>query len=229
MTDRPDSTRRDLLTLGALGAGAALGSALMTPSVAQAQVNGGLKVGLVDIGVVFKQYVRKDDLEKEINARKQDYEKQAAEQQKTLEGLRMSLQNYKEGSDMWRQKRKDMNLQVSQMKVIRDGWEEDLKIQIENLTLMILNEIEDRVRKFGTDNKFDLIVKIDTQGWGDERFQERIFRAQVSSVLYHRKELDVTPDVLRLLNDKTWLEEKQKGAFIKPNQNVQPPTPQPPK
>ncbi len=224
MTDKPDTTRRDLLSLGALGAGAALGSALLAPAAARAADGAGLKVGLVDIGVVFKSYKRKDDLEKEINNQKLNFEKQAQEQQKVLEGLRNNLNLLKDGSDLWRQKRKELNLQVSQMKVIRDGWEEELKIQIENLTLMILNEIEDRVRKFGEDNKFDLIVKIDSQGWGDERFQERIFRAQVSSVLYFRKELDVTERVLLLLNDRTWIEEQQKKALNgKPLQNGQPP------
>lgn len=222
MTDKADSTRRDLLSLGALGAGAALGSALLAPATARAADNAGLKVGLVDIGVVFKKYVRKDDLEKEINNQKTNYEKQAQQQAQVLDGLRQGLSLLKEGSDLWRQKKKELNLQVSQMKVIRDGWEEELKIQIENLTLMILNEIEDRVKKFGGDNKFDLIVKIDSQGWGDERFQERIFRAQVSSVLYFDQKLDVTDSVLKLLNDKAWIDEQQKKAFQKPVQNVAP-------
>jgi Skp family chaperone for outer membrane proteins len=208
MTDKVDTTRRDLLSLGALGAGAALGSALLAPTVARAAENNpGLKIGLVDIGVVFKKYKRKDDLEKEINARKDNYEKQGAEQQKILEGLRNSLNLIKEGTDLWRQKKKELNLQVSQMKVIRDGWEEELKIQIENLTLSILNEIENRVSKFGVDNKYDLIIKIDSQGWGDERFQERIFRAQVSSVLFYKKDLDVTEQVLVLLNDPAWVKQ----------------------
>lgn len=210
MTDKVDTTRRDLLSLGALGAGAALGSALLAPTVARAADNNpGIKVGLVDIGVVFKRYKRKEDLEKEINARKEGYEKQGQEQRKVLEGLQNSLNLIKEGTDLYRQKRKELNLQMSQMKVIRDGWEEDLKFQIENLTLMILNEIENRVTKFGTDNKFDLIIKIDSQGWGDERFQERIFRAQVSSVLYFDKKLDVTDQVVALLNDSGWIGDRQ--------------------
>ena len=213
MTDHVDSTRRDLLSLGALGAGAALGAAILGPATARADNGVGMKVGLVDIGLVFKNYERKATLETEINDRKLSYEKQAEDQRKVLEGLSAALRNLKEGSDTWRQKKKEINLQASQMKVTRDGWEEDLKIQIENLTLMILDEIEDRVKKFGTDNKYDLIIKIDSQGWGDERFQERIFRAQVSSVLYYDKNLDVTPRVLALLNDKEWLEKQKSKLF----------------
>jgi len=211
-----DSTRRDMLSLGALTAGAALGASLLSPSTARADNAVGLRVGLVDIGKVFKEYKRKGDLEKEINARKENYEKQAMKQQDELEGMRKSMQLLQEGSDAWRQKRREINLLVSQMKVIRDGWEEDLKIQVENLTLMILNEIENRVNKFGVDNKYDLIVKIDSQGWGEERFQERIFRAQVSSVLYYSAGLDVTPGVLTLLNDPDWIKERQKTPMNQP-------------
>jgi Skp family chaperone for outer membrane proteins len=209
MTDSQDSTRRDMLSLGALTAGAAFGASLLAPKVAQAQGNIGLRLGLVDIGVVFKAYKRKDDLEKEINSKKEGYEKQAQAQEAILEGIRKNMSILDPKSDMYRQKNKELKLQVSQMKVIRDGWEEELKIQVENLTLMILNEIEDRVRKYGIDNKFDLIVKIDSQGWGDERFQERIFRAQVSSVLYFTPSLDVTQEVLKLLNDPAWIQSRQ--------------------
>src|SRR5437764_10898359 len=96
--DNVDSTRRDLLSLGALGAaGAALGAAILAPATARADNGVGLKIGLVDIGVVFKRYIRKDDLEKEINARKDNYEKQGQEQAKALEGLRNNVNMSKEG------------------------------------------------------------------------------------------------------------------------------------
>jgi Skp family chaperone for outer membrane proteins len=215
MADSVDSTRRDVLSLGALTAGAAFGAALLKPAVARADGNLGLRVGLVDIGVVFKAYKRKDDLEKEINSKKEGYENQAKAQEGILDGIRQSMRLMDPKSDLFRQKAKELKLAGTQDKVIRDGWEEELKIQVENLTLMILNEIEDRVRKFGTDNKYDLIIKIDSQGWGDERFQERIFRAQVSSVLFFTPSLDVTQDVLKLLNDPDWIkhcQEKPQGA-----------------
>jgi len=227
--DNVDSTRRDLLSLGAIGAGAALGAAILAPAAARADNATGLKIGLIDIGVIFKKYHRKDDLEKEINARKDGYEKQQLDQQKTLDGLMTAMSTIKEGSDLWRQKRKEYNLQMSQMKVIREGWKEELQIQIENLTLMILNEIENRVQKYGQDNKYDLIVKIDSQGWGDERFQERIFRAQVSAILYFRPELNVTDAVLAMLNDPAWIKICQDNALKNNNQPAPPNGAQPPK
>jgi Skp family chaperone for outer membrane proteins len=217
-----DTTRRDMLSLGALGAGAAFGATLLAPAVARADA--GLRIGLVDIGLIFKSYKRKDDLEKEINALRESYEKQAQKQQDELESLRRAMGTIKEGSDLWRQKKKEINLQMSQMKVIRDGWDEELKFKVENLTLMILNEIEDRVKTYGEQNKYDLILKIDSQGWGDERFQERIFRAQVSSILYHKPDLDVTNQVLALLNDPNWIKQQQEKAQGS-QQSAPPPAP----
>ena len=230
MTDqKPETSRREVLSLGALGAGAAFGATLLAPVVARADNAIGLKIGLVDIGVVFKKYVRKETLEKEINAKKDELEKKSELEAQKLEGIRNNMKTLQPGSDLYRQRAKELKLGRSQLQVMQDNWQEDLKFQIENLTLMILDEIENRVKQFGSDNKYDLIVKIDKGEWAervDERFQERIFRAQVSSLLYYDKKLDVTDPVLLMLNDATWLKSRENA---KPGQplNPQQPTPAP--
>jgi hypothetical protein len=131
-------------------------------------------------------------------------------QSQIIESLRKQLDLLKEGSETWRAKRKELKLEAKKFEVMRDGMEEELKLEVENLTLQILDEIEEKVREFGKAGGYDMIVKIDTKGWGDERFQERIFRAQVSSVLYHDARLDVTNSILAALNDKDWVEKCQK-------------------
>ena len=60
-----------------------------------------------------------------------------------------------------------------------------------------------------------MIIKVDSKGWGDERFQERIFRAQVSSVLWYDPRLDVTNTILAALNDPTWIKHCQDKAMGK--------------
>ena len=225
--DKPDTSRREMLSLGALGAGAAFGATLLAPTVARAADNG-LRIGLIDIGVVFKNYSRKADLEKQINAKKDELENKSKAEADKLEGIRRSMQTLQPGTDLFRQKAKELKLGRSQLQVMQDNWQEDLKFQIENLTLMILDEIEDRVRKFGADNKYDLVVKIDKGEWAervDERFQERIFRAQVSSLLYYDKKLDVTPFVVAMLNDPAWLRDR---ANAKPGDPISPPVQTPP-
>lgn len=209
--DVPDQrSRRDVLNYSALVAGAgAAGLLALRPAMADAQTNGSapvpLKVGLIDIGVIFKGYLRKDDLEKQINSKKEALEAQLKAQGAQIEALRKQIDLMKEGSQIWRDTRKNIKLEAKKFEVMRESVDEELKLEVENLTLQILDEIEDRVREFGKKNSYDLIIKFDTKGWGDERFQERIFRAQVSSVLYHDPKLDVTNTVLAMLNDKDWI------------------------
>ncbi len=95
----------------------------------------------------------------------------------------------------------------------------ELKAEVEELTLSILHDVDDAVASYGKKNGYAFILKKDSPGWTDERFQERIFRAQVSSILYHKPDLDVTNQVLALLNDKNWIEQQQK----KPQGAQQPP------
>jgi hypothetical protein len=228
---RDDHSRRDFLTLGGVAAGAAFGATLVGTQQAALAQTAGLKVALVDIGVVFKNYQRKNALEKQINAKKDKLEAQGKQQAQIIENLRKALDLLKEGSELWRQKRKDLKLEAKKFEVMRDGMDEELKLEVENLTLQILDEIEERVREFGKSQAYDLIVKIDTKGWGDEKFQERIFRAQVSSVLYYDAKLDVTNTIVAMLNDPGWIkkcEEKAFGGNGGAPQNPAPPTNPPP-
>jgi Skp family chaperone for outer membrane proteins len=222
-------SRREIL--GALGAGAAMGATLLAATPAQGQNAAPLRVALVDIGVLFKQYKRKDDLENQVNAKKTQLEGAAKQQQSICEGLRKALDLATEGSAYWRDKRKELKLAVKNYEVLRDSAEEELKLEVENLTLMILDEIEEKVREYGKGtpggpSTYDMIIKVDSKGWGDERFQERIFRAQVSSVLWYDPRLDVTNTILAALNDPAHLE-KMKQRALNRGQPQGPQGPQP--
>ncbi|MBI3725834.1 hypothetical protein HY251_18050 [bacterium] len=60
---------------------------------------------------------------------------------------------------------------------------------------------------------------------GDERFRERIFRANVSSILFHDPKLDVTETILAKLNDAKWLKKCEEAKAAAP---PAPPPPAPP-
>jgi Skp family chaperone for outer membrane proteins len=159
-----------------------------------------LLVGVVDIGVVFKGFKKKDDLEKQVNATKSKYEAEALEQQAELEGLRTKIQRADDEDKPGLES--ELRAKVTAFKAQRDGWELELKREIERLTLAILEDIDNAVRVFAKENSFDLILKTDSKGWGDERYQERIFRAQVTTVIYRSDSLDVTKEILERLNAK---------------------------
>ena len=93
---------------------------------------------------------------------------------------------------------------------------------MEQQTLQILTELETTIASFGKRYGYDLILKIDsgagpTEGGSElvEHFQERIFRAQISDVLYFRDALDITKSVLQYLNSKDNLARMERLATEK--------------
>jgi Skp family chaperone for outer membrane proteins len=117
-----------------------------------------MKVGVVDIGLLFRDYKRKDVLEGRVNAERE---------------------------------------------------QNALKKRVEEFTLQILTELETTIRTYGERHRFDLILKSDREEQTPEgqqselvqQFQERIFRAQISDVLFFAPTVDITDNVKRLLND----------------------------
>jgi Skp family chaperone for outer membrane proteins len=160
-----------------------------------------LLVGTVDIGVVFQKYKRKDDLEKEINTLREGFEKEAAKQNADLEAMQKKLPQDRKSPE-FRQQSLEIQQAMAKIRFERDQWDSKLKAEIERITGLVLDEIENEIKEFGKKNGFDLIFKTDNVGWGDERFQERVFRSQVESLVYHKDSLDVTTAIVDELNAK---------------------------
>jgi Skp family chaperone for outer membrane proteins len=159
-----------------------------------------LLVGVLDLGEAFKNYKRKADLEAEINADKDRLEQRAKESTAAIERLRKDLDLLKEGSELWTVKRGELSIAVKAAESLREELNNQLATRATALTVQLLDEVNEAVRDFAKANGYDVIIKKDAKGWGDERFQERVFRAQVETVLYADARMDVTQGVLELLN-----------------------------
>src|SRR5277367_4625741 len=107
-----DAMLRRLFPLFALAlAGLLLASASFAQQAPKPEARP-LLVGVMDIGIVFKGYKRKDDLEKMINAKKNGLEAQWQAEGAVLQTLRRELDLLKEGSEAWREKRYQLQLET---------------------------------------------------------------------------------------------------------------------
>jgi Skp family chaperone for outer membrane proteins len=167
-----------------------------------------LLVGVIDIGLVFKNYSRKDEIEREINATKAGYERQAQQQEKEIDEKKRNAPS-DPNSQEYRDWIEDLKETGAVIKARRDRWEATLKAQVERVTVQMLEDIDAATNDYAKANGFDLLLRADSVGWGDERFQERIFREQVRSVVYRERSLDVTAAITKLLNDR-WEKDKTK-------------------
>jgi Skp family chaperone for outer membrane proteins len=183
-----------------------------------------LKIGVVDIGVLFKGYKRKDSLESLINERREAMKTELKAEHERVKDLRLRLDKggMREGSEPYARAAQDIRLAQFALELKQDRLQANLKKQVEQHTLMILNELTKTIETYGKKYGYDLILKIDKAGAGPEKvgkgdlvahFQERIFRAQISDVLYfNERTLNVTKNVERVLNSPANLRLMEKQA-----------------
>ena len=201
-----------------------------------------MKVGVVDIGVLFRDYKRKDTLEQAVNTHREQIK---TELEADAEQIRRKRQNLDKGmfpvnSELWLQQRDEIKQAQFNLELKTERMQNVLKKKVEELTLQILTELETTIRAYGERHGFDLILKSDKQeeqtdapqGELTQQFQERIFRAQISDVLFFNNQIEITDSVKQLLNDpkniarmdQLMKEREQRRQAAPPPQAPTPPT-----
>jgi Skp family chaperone for outer membrane proteins len=185
-----------------------------------------LKLGVVDIGVLFKGYKRKDTLESLINERRESMKTDLKAEHERVKDLRLRLDKggMREGSEPYARAAQDIRLAQFALELKQDRLQANLKKQVEQHTLMILTELTKTIETYGKKYGYDLILKIDKasargeKGKGElvAQFQEAIFRAQISDVLYFNdRALNITANVEKLLNSAGNLKRMEKESKAK--------------
>ena len=105
-----------------------------------------LLVGVADLGVIFYKYSRKDDLEKEINAKinpKRDkFDGEAREQTAELDALKAKIRAAAAAEKP--NLEAELRWKVADFKAVRDGWEAQLKADVERVLIPVLDEVGPR-------------------------------------------------------------------------------------
>lgn len=169
-----------------------------------------LKVGLVDLGVVFNKYKKKIALENAINNLKDQYNKKIKAQNKLLRQLDRELEDLKGSKASALEDR--IKLEMERRRIMKGRMERDLRKKLVEMTLKLLDDINKEIKAYGKRYGYTFILKVDNQGFGREEFREKIFRAQVQSVLYYDAAIDITQPILKVLNKNVKVTEPAKGS-----------------
>jgi Skp family chaperone for outer membrane proteins len=167
-----------------------------------------LLVGVVDLGVIFTRYARTAEVAREITAERERMESKAVERQRQIDALRKEVDAAPEGTVAWRDKTAELKLAQKALDAMRAEADAIAKQRFEALTLQVIDEIDAGVQEFAKANGYDLILKTTTKGWGETRLPERIYRAQVSTLVAYDPKLDVTAPLLEKLNDAESLKKR---------------------
>ena len=179
------------------------------------------RVGVVDIGRLFLEYTRKDRLEESINRERESMREEVERETEGLRRERQGLEDYEPNSVAWLERRDQIQTAAFSLERKSERLQTVLKKRVEEFTLQILDELEYTIQHYGNRYQYTLILKVDgTQEEGAEtdevslaaQFQERLFRAQISDVLYFHDAINITDGVLELLNSEAWLEEMERRA-----------------
>jgi Skp family chaperone for outer membrane proteins len=169
-----------------------------------------MKVGVVDIGLLFRDYKRKDVLEGRVNAERERVKNALEADADNVRRMRVQLDKaFVPNSEPWLLLRDEIKQAQFVLELKTEREQNALKKRVEEFTLQILTELETTIRTYGERHRFDLILKSDREEQTPEgqqselvqQFQERIFRAQISDVLFFAPTVDITDNVKRLLND----------------------------
>lgn len=205
------------------------GGVAQQPSKKKKNTRRTLLVAVVDVGKLFKEYKRKDEFENGINEQRKRLKAELEAEANKLKKLRTDFEkiNFRKGSEPWLREREKLKLANYVLELKGERLQNALKNEVEHNTLQILQEIEGTIGNYGSRYGYDVILKIDKSAragaggkGGDlvEHFQERIFRAQISDVLYFEEGLDITEPVLSYLNQKSNLAYwARKAKAKKPN------------
>jgi Skp family chaperone for outer membrane proteins len=167
-----------------------------------------LLVGIVDLGVVLARYHRTADIGREVEREKGVMESRARQQKRNIDALSKEIEGMPEGTELYREKVAELKLEQKALEAMNAEVGAIAKQRFDVLTLTVIDEIEEGVREFARRNRYDMILKTTTKGWGESGLPERIYRAQVSTVVAYDTKLDVTEAIVEQLNDPESLKKR---------------------
>ena len=154
-----------------------------------------MKVGVVDLGLVFKQYKKSADLEERINLDRERLRGDLDQQKKAISELIKVMELLDPDSDTYRVKEDEKDAAVAKFDRTKKRLEETLKKTWERYNLELLDDIEKIVKAHGEEQHFTFILKVD----GKQTEEQRML-VGLKAVLYSSRELDITPTIVEMLN-----------------------------
>ena len=197
-----------------------LAAAMAVTLAASASAHAALKVGVVDIVVVTNGYDRTKDANTDIQVEQANFKVAADPKVKALEDIRLKRDGFNKGTKEWQQ----LDDQVLTTRAELNTWMQIERIKIERrhqeVLLDMYRQMTTAVERIAKQNKIDLIFtkafleppQIDVdKAVGLQDLQKRIVGQRV---LFPTAVVDITQDVLKILNDE--YKAKKKASTGKP-------------
>jgi len=195
-----------------------LAAAMAVALVTSAAADAALKVGVVDLVAVTNGYDRTKDANADIQVEQANFKAAAEPKVKALEDLRLKRDGFNKGTKEWQQ----LDDQLLRARAELNTWMQIERIKIERrhqeVLLDMYRQMTDAVGRMVKKNSIDLVFtkafleppQIDVdKAVGLQDLQKRIVGQRV---LYPTDVMDITQDVLKILNDAYKAKKKAAAA-----------------
>lgn len=159
----------------------------------------GLKIGVVNLPEVFNNHPEFVKYEKKFEEDQKAYEAQMLQRQKELRDLEDQISKVQPDTSKYRDLAREYSLKEAEFKFDKNAKYSLIMQQAEQITKVMFRDIYEVIEKYGKANGFSVILKTDSFEMPKDFRQ---MQAQISqrSVLYHTDTVDLTGEIIAILN-----------------------------
>jgi Skp family chaperone for outer membrane proteins len=158
------------------------------------------KIGIVDISSVFEKYQKRIDLDQELKEQEKGFQDEINKKRKEIIDLDEEIQLLDLGSES---RSSNENL-LERKNVELEGYakfaERQLLKKYKDFFENIYQEVVHKVEEIGKQEDFDLIIKKEESDVKSGKISDLQFKIGIRTVLYHSDSVDITLDVIDILN-----------------------------
>jgi Skp family chaperone for outer membrane proteins len=170
------------------------------------------KLGVINLKACFDKdrYERIKDVDAELQRTYQEYSNQVLETQKKIDALKLQLEGLKPEMSIYWDKLGQLKLAETELDFRKKFGRQQYLNKYNDLQIQVYNEIRRVVNIYGKEQGFDLILRVEEPTLEDDDSVQGV-SARIASrvVFYHADGVDITTEVLKLLNQEHL---KQKAA-----------------
>lgn len=161
---------------------------------------GSLKIAVIDLARAFNDYNKKKDQDVTLEKLRSQIQKQINERETSLQKLEQELEVL--NGDEKLKKKAEFDDKKAEFTAFYRVNQKDLQDKQSELWKTIYSEIIDEVKRLSARDGYDVIFKVDENEVKGSNLEQILLRVDMMKILYHSPKVDLTDEILNLLNEK---------------------------
>lgn len=157
------------------------------------------KIGLIDMGEVFKEYTKFKTLREDLTGEIQQSEAKAKQIADEVQVIQEELKNLQPESADFRAREKKITELTSEFEAFRKNTQRDLMRKEAKIYHTVYLEVADAVKTFSEHFHYTMILRFSREEL-DSSDPQKVLAGLNRQVVYHQKDDDITDGVIEFLN-----------------------------